>query len=240
MLRAVVIPAAGAGTRLRARTGEEIPKALLPVAGKPLVVWNLEGLRDLGVHRIWVVTGAHHIPFLDLVTAFGVTLVHHRAWKRGNGDSLRVGLEVAFREHDEVGVLMSDHLYAPGLLEEFVTMEGGEKSWMWVDAFVEAIWDLPDGMKVRLDPPGLSKAYRQFDGVDIGMFRLRREILPFFQRAAREGRYGISDALEAAMRAGYLGIRWVREGGLWLDVDTPEALQEAERRLATPTFSRFH
>jgi len=55
-LMKAVIPVAGIGTRLRPHT-HTIPKALVPVAGKPIVGHILEELAPLGVSEIVLVTG---------------------------------------------------------------------------------------------------------------------------------------------------------------------------------------
>ena len=51
-----IIPVAGIGTRLRPHT-HTIPKALVPVAGKPIVGHILEELAPLGVQEIVLITG---------------------------------------------------------------------------------------------------------------------------------------------------------------------------------------
>ncbi len=53
-----VVPAAGKGTRL----GSNLPKALIPVAGKPMVVWTIDALEQTPiVDAIVVVAPADHI-----------------------------------------------------------------------------------------------------------------------------------------------------------------------------------
>jgi UTP--glucose-1-phosphate uridylyltransferase len=54
MVRKAVIPAAGLGTRVRAIAGE-LPKELLLVAAKPLIVHAIEGLAACGIRQIAVV-----------------------------------------------------------------------------------------------------------------------------------------------------------------------------------------
>lgn len=55
--RVAVLAAAGRGRRIHPRS-ENVPKVLLPVAGKPLLVRNLELLRDaLGIRRFVTVVG---------------------------------------------------------------------------------------------------------------------------------------------------------------------------------------
>jgi mannose-1-phosphate guanylyltransferase/phosphomannomutase len=55
-MRAVII-AGGLGTRARTMTGDQIPKALLPVAGVPIIFRQLRTLRREGVTTITVLAG---------------------------------------------------------------------------------------------------------------------------------------------------------------------------------------
>lgn len=57
-----MIFAAGLGTRLKPLT-DTMPKALLPLAGKPLLQWQVEQLREAGVSDI--IVNVHH--FADMV-----------------------------------------------------------------------------------------------------------------------------------------------------------------------------
>lgn len=54
-----MIFAAGMGTRLKPLT-DTMPKALVPLAGKPLLQWQVEKLRDAGITDI--VVNVHHFP----------------------------------------------------------------------------------------------------------------------------------------------------------------------------------
>lgn len=56
MMQAVIM-AGGKGTRLRAITNDEIPKPMAPVAGKPILQWQIESLRGQGVTDIVLVIG---------------------------------------------------------------------------------------------------------------------------------------------------------------------------------------
>lgn len=62
-----VILAAGKGTRIRPFS-HTFPKPLLPVLDKPLMVWQIESMRDLGVTDITIVIG--HLGH-EIVTALG-------------------------------------------------------------------------------------------------------------------------------------------------------------------------
>ena len=50
---------AGLGTRLKPLT-DSMPKALVPLAGKPLLQWQVERLRDAGITDI--IVNVHHFP----------------------------------------------------------------------------------------------------------------------------------------------------------------------------------
>lgn len=52
-----VIMAGGKGTRLRSLTNDEIPKPMASVAGKPILRWQIEHLREQGVDDIVLIVG---------------------------------------------------------------------------------------------------------------------------------------------------------------------------------------
>ena len=72
-----MIFAAGLGTRLRPLT-DTMPKALVPVKGKPLLQWQIEKLREAGITDM--VINIHHFPqlirsFIEQNDAFGCHIV---------------------------------------------------------------------------------------------------------------------------------------------------------------------
>ena len=71
-----VILAAGKGTRIQPLS-EHLPKPLLPILDKPLLVWQIEEMRNLGIHDIVIVIGH---------------LGHHVVKALGNGSTLGVNL----------------------------------------------------------------------------------------------------------------------------------------------------
>ena len=52
-----VIIAGGRGTRLSSLTGEALPKALMPIAGKPVIFRLLEWLAKNGIKRTALLAG---------------------------------------------------------------------------------------------------------------------------------------------------------------------------------------
>jgi len=75
-----MILAAGLGTRLRPLTNT-IPKPLLPIAGTPLIVWNLLLLKRYGFHD--VVINLHHLgPMIEQAlgngSRYGLRIIYSR------------------------------------------------------------------------------------------------------------------------------------------------------------------
>ena len=75
-----MILAAGRGERMRPLT-DRTPKPLLPVGGKPLIVWHIERLRVAGFSRI-VINHAHLGQQIEAAlgngAAFGVSIDYSR------------------------------------------------------------------------------------------------------------------------------------------------------------------
>lgn len=72
-----VIMAGGKGTRLRAITNDEIPKPMAPVAGKPILEWQIDCLRRQGIGDIILIIGhlGHKIrEYFKDGAAFGVKI----------------------------------------------------------------------------------------------------------------------------------------------------------------------
>jgi NDP-sugar pyrophosphorylase family protein len=92
----VVILAGGLATRLGART-RSIPKALLPIAGRPFLAWQLEALRRSGFTEVVLCIshlGEQIRDFLGAGSAFGVNAAYSEDGPKllGTGGALRRAL----------------------------------------------------------------------------------------------------------------------------------------------------
>ena len=73
-LRHAIIIAGGKGSRAHVMTGDRIPKALLPVAGKPILFRQLEVLAREGVQEVTILAGHLGDQLLPAITAAGFAL----------------------------------------------------------------------------------------------------------------------------------------------------------------------
>ncbi|MGY2001994.1 2-C-methyl-D-erythritol 4-phosphate cytidylyltransferase [Blastococcus sp. SYSU DS1024] len=90
-----IVAAAGSGSRL----GADRPKALVPLAGRPLVCWAVDGLREAGVAEIVVTVPAAERDAFAAVLPPDVRLVDGGATRTA---SVRAGLAAAGSRVDVV------------------------------------------------------------------------------------------------------------------------------------------
>jgi NDP-sugar pyrophosphorylase family protein len=227
-----MILAAGLGTRLRPLT-DRIPKPLLPIAGTPLIVWNLLLLRRHGITE--VIVNLHHFGHLIKQelgdgSAFDMRITYSREpvilgtgggikrveWFFGgepfvvlNGDTL---LEL------DLGGLVQFHRERAALATMVLREDADVDRWGLVEVDAQQ-------RVVRINGRGRSEAgaveKRMFAGVHIMQPRVLRDVPP-----DRES--SIIEAYVGAIARGepILGFCMT---GYWSDVGTPERYAQTQR-----------
>ena len=231
-----LILAAGLGSRLRPHA--QTPKPLTKVLGLTLAERVVCTLLDAGINRFLVTLGSEaetvRAHFSDIARRRGVTIdfVEARDWERGNGASA-----LAAKGHTgdtPFFLVMIDHLFDPGIARALTNdpPAPGEMR-LAVDRDKDAIFDLDDVTRVRIDDgriQEIDKTLDDWDAGDTGVMLCTSGLFEGLERAAAMKKHGLSDGLREL--AGEGRARTVDVTGLpWLDVDTPEALREGEGRL---------
>jgi choline kinase len=113
-MRAIIL-VAGEGTRLRPHTLDR-PKCLVPLAGRPLLDWQVGALRQAGVGDITLVTGYR----ADTLAATGLPTIHNPRY----GDTNMVASLLCARSlldgADDVVICYGDIVYEPRVIEALV------------------------------------------------------------------------------------------------------------------------
>lgn len=231
--RTAIVLAAGLGTRMRPIT-ERMPKALVPVAGQPLVDWGLDALAGAGVEKI-VVNIHHHA---DQMTAYLAGRREPRIVISDEREQLLNSAGAIIKALPELGtepffVVNADTFWIDGARPNLERLAA-----RWDDARMDILLMIAamsqatgyggrgdfvmekDGQLSRVAERVVSPFIyagaaiihpRIFEGEETRPVSLNR----FFDRAIADGRlYGM------------------RMDGLWLTVGTPEAIGEAERAIA--------
>jgi choline kinase len=241
-----VILAAGQGQRLRPLT-DSYPKALVPVNGKPIIERALESLRAGGVTNVSAVGGwkaetlkplgipVHINPRYDR-TNMVASLMCARDWLGG----------------DDALVVYGDILFHPRAVQALVAEKAGVA--IGVNTKWRALWEarmadpLADAETLQMDTAGnvtdIGKrptSYDQVQGQYMGLIKFSREALPrvlgFYDQMDRSARYDGKDFDNMYMTSFLQAIadrlepvRAVLIDGGWMEVDSHEDLEVAERR----------
>lgn len=233
MSRAIIL-AAGMGTRLV--NGYDYPKPLKKVAGVPLIVRILRNLELAGVEDVAVIVGYKGDVLADALRSIrfrmNVQLVWNLEYEKPNGTSLLKARDFVTAP---TYVLMSDHLWAPELLQTVSRFPlAMDEAVLGVDDRIDRCFDIDDATKVRLDGDRvveIGKELKRFDVIDTGVFRVTSALMDAL--AERNGPNGcsLSQGVGALAARGKMRTVNVR-GATWIDVDTPEAHRIAERLIA--------
>ncbi len=234
----VVLLAAGLGSRLGTLT-RDLPKALIPVARKPLLLHAVSFAARLRPTRIIVVGGFCFSQVKDILqnkaaAALPIDLVENTQFRDGNLVSLLTAKPLVT---EGFLVMNVDHIYRP-TIAELVAPEVSA-----VTAFIDTDRKLGnDDMKVERGTDGrivaIAKTLIKFDCGYVGMTRVPTALLGrYFEEAERalaeEGRaIHVERILGRLARTDVAPICRDISGHGWLEVDTPDERAAAEAALA--------
>lgn len=235
-MRAAIL-AAGEGSRLRDHF--DGPKPLFPLLGIPLIVRNILGLRDAGIHEFLVVTGYRADELRDYLgdgSRWGVsiTYVHNPRWQRGNGVSAHA-IQQVYQPGEKFLLLMADHLFEPGVFEDFAAAAehlGEGEVLLAADRKLTDVHDLEESTKISAEgrvAQKLGKALPHFDAVDCGLFLCTGAILEALSDAIARERYGLTDGVNILAQRGRVKLHDIDQG--WVAVDDLESLRFGESML---------
>jgi MurNAc alpha-1-phosphate uridylyltransferase len=221
--------AAGRGQRMRPLT-DHTPKPLLPVRGKPLIVWHLEALAAAGVQVVVINTAwlEEQIPAaLGDGTRWGLRIVYSMEG-RDHGGALETagGIRKALPLLGDCFWLVSGDIYAPqfrfdaSAAQHFAASDALAHLWLVPNPPYHPAGDF--GMAANglgLDGPGPDGQRWTYSNLAL----VRRELcadLPPGQKAA------LGPLLFDGMRQQRISVS--RYDGLWHNVGTPEQLAALE------------
>jgi UDP-N-acetylglucosamine diphosphorylase / glucose-1-phosphate thymidylyltransferase / UDP-N-acetylgalactosamine diphosphorylase / glucosamine-1-phosphate N-acetyltransferase / galactosamine-1-phosphate N-acetyltransferase len=228
-----VILAAGEGTRMRPLTAN-LPKPLLPVAGKPFLRHTLEAVREAGVREVTVLIGwqGHRIRELfGKGDGLGLSIAYEEQSER-LGTAHAIG---RLREHVD-GAFLSvngDVVVRGDALRRLVAHHAKVRAPVMAVAEVEdprpfGVVELDDGMIVGLEEKPKSPRSKL---INAGIYVFEPDIFPLIDKTPKSsrGEYEITDTLRSLIEAG--NLHGFRLPGDWIDVGRPWDLLRANEAL---------
>lgn len=230
-----LIVAAGQGTRLRMR-GPSKPLAML--AGKPLISHVLSRAQIAGIHDFVVVTGhyAEHLEnyLNDFATKQNLNIfcVYNPNYLQPNGHSVlaaRDALTSPFL------LTMCDHIIDPKSYRKMASCSLGKAAVMLgIDTNLQNPYvDLDDVTKVKIHKESIvaiGKELIDYNAFDTGLFLATHDLLDAIAKSSQAGNCTISGGVSQLAAKEQAHIYDIT-GSLWIDVDSPELFDKAERLL---------
>ena len=217
-----MILAAGLGTRMRPLT-DHLPKPLLAVGGKPLIVWHLERLKRCGFNEVVINVAWKGARLIEAL---------------GNGEQLGLSIQYSDERDEELLETGGGIIKALPLLgdEPFLVVNGD----IWCDYDFQSVSPIKQGDLCHLmlvkNPQHnltgdfqlnsdriLSAGEEQLTFSGVGYYR------PELFAGLPYGKRALAPILRAAMDKGM--VSGEKHSGDWQDIGTPERLAELDKEL---------
>lgn len=238
-----VILAAGMGTRLAPLTSHTT-KCMVPLHGRPLIAYMLDGLAQAGISRVVMVVGhgAETVKAAlgEFYADLPITYVENAEYRTTN-NIYSLALAAPQLQEDDTLLIESDLIVAPSILRacaqepgEAVALVAPYRAWM--DGTVTLL--APDRTvrrfisKQLLDPALAESYYKTVNIYKLGREFARSCFVPELERSlASAGRHVYYETVFGTIvEQGLATIRaLVVDGAPWYEIDTPEDLAVAER-----------
>lgn len=209
-----VILAGGKGTRLLPAT-KVTNKHLLPVLNKPMILYPLQTLKDMGIEDILIVTGGNHVGgFAEFL-----------------GDGSEYGVKLTYRVQKEAGGIAQALLLAEGYVDgQFAVILG--------DNVFECAPPIPLGCGIVLSRVANPERFGVFHDHEIiekpkkpasnqvvtGLYFYTPHIFQHLKelRPSARGELEITDLNNWCLEN--LNMQWYEYDRFWSDAGTPESL----------------
>jgi 1L-myo-inositol 1-phosphate cytidylyltransferase len=207
---------------------------LVPIQGRPLISYTIDGLVHAGIKTVHAVVGFESESLMAQMRpliphTLDARFIINRDWKKQNGISVLVAAE---HVRGPFLLTMSDHLFDQSIFE-VVLRAPRDRLNVAIDRKLNSMVDLDDAMKVRTRGDqivAIGKNLPDYDAIDTGLFVCPHEIFRYLERAKQNGDCSLADGVrlmadDGKTRAIDIGDAW------WQDVDTPEMRMHAEENL---------
>ncbi len=223
-----VILAAGQGTRLRPVT-LTMPKPLVPVANRRLIVYAIEVLKTAGLQDIGIVVNSMESPIVEIL-GNGDNLdvnLEYIVQTEQNGLAHAIGLAQDFVGDEPFSVFLGDNIFQDKMTELLMSFEASDDEASIVlgevpDPTRFGIAELKDGKIINVvekpqDPPS--------NMAIAGVYLFRKSIFDAIGqiKPSARGELEITDAIDVLIKSGQpVGAYDLK--GWWIDAGKPDSI----------------
>lgn len=234
-MRAIII-AGGRGTRLRPHT-EEVPKCLLKVGPFTILDYQLEALRKCGITDVAIVTGHLGNKIKDYCAGRAVTLIDNPQFEKTNS-TYGAWLAREFSSGSDRGFLIinSDLIFSPAMLQSLIDSPAPVA--IVIDKNVNPGSDMVKAhmkdariIDMRKDLP-LDKTHAEVVGPIKFAKKEGADFMAHAEKVIAQGdltQWTFYTLRDFAQQVPLIGV--VNEGHTWAEVDTPEDLENANKKI---------
>jgi len=238
-MRIAVVPAAGKGTRL-GRVGAALPKALVPIAGRPAIDHIFEMLCKAGVEQVILIVGYKKeqlISYVDDGSEFGLR-VAYVTQPDPKGIAHALLWAEPFVSEDFLCILGDTLLFPTHSLKNLV--ESHLKSKPVATLLVKSLNDVtdygviePDGERVRRVVEKPAKGEEPSNLAVVGCYAFSPKIFKAARELSPNPRTGEIELTDAVQRLVDWGdeVQYVRFEGTYIDTGKMERIRSADRIL---------
>ncbi len=220
MIKKAVILAAGEGTRLKPFT-ENAPKAMIPVANKPVLEYVVNALVKSGIHNIVIVVGYKKESILEYFgdgNRFGAE-IEYVTQKEQVGTAHALLQAEKYMEEDNFLVLPGDNIVDEKgiipLIKEKHEMVLLVKKHPQPSKY--GVVEIEEGViKNIMEKPVEAKS----NIVSTGIYKLNKKIWEILHDCAKKGIYDLTNVIQEAIRRGHI-LKAVENEGKWMDIVYP-------------------
>lgn len=235
-----VILAAGMGTRLRPIT-ETLPKAFLPIDGKPLIWYSLDNLMRSGITDVLIVTGFLHDRFHDEIgdsfkDYLNIEYAHNpRYTETGSMYSLSQSKKII---DEDIILLESDLLYEQRAIERLLEYDFPDTMLVApLSGSGDEVYITADGERhltnLGKDIPEKDQAIGELVGITKLSYSYLEKVWEYAERDYEHGEenYHYEEVIvRVAQNEGPLQCMKLPELA-WIEIDKAEDLQRAKKEI---------
>lgn len=212
-----IILAGGKGTRLTAKN-PDIPKALVPIGGKPLIAHQIDWLVSHGCTNIRFALGFQAEQIIAYLEGAYEYVVEEEPLGTGGA------VKFASRDLTEPFLVLNGDIISDANFTKLLAAIDPALNYMLI-AYKEANTDF--GL-IKIDDSGTIVAFTEkpaipTDGyVNVGVYLLQPEVCASIPKRQFSLEYDVFPALASSRR-----LKSLKHDGFWLDVGTPERYSHA-------------